>query len=69
MVLPLDAGSNTSSTDNINDRMYFGEKNDLKAYSAKTKNMQFKAYDGQRYGYTPGFDILLYRSISHMILK
>ena len=66
MLLPLDAVSNTSSTDNRNDRMNFGEQNDLtgcKAYSARTKNMQFRAYDGQRYGYTPGFDTLICRSI------
>jgi len=64
VLLPLDARSNTSSTDNTNDRMYFSEKNDLKVYSTRTKNMQFKAYGGQRYGYTPVFDILLCRSIS-----
>ena len=44
--------------------MNFNEQNDLKIYSARTKKMQFKAYDGQWYGYTPGSDILICRSIS-----
>ena len=43
--------------------MNFNEQKDLKIYSARTKNMQFKTYDGQQYGYTPGFDILICRSI------
>ena len=35
----------------------------LKLIQQEQKSMQFEAYDGQRYGHTPGFDILICMSI------
>ena len=51
---------------NIMNRMHIGEQKDLKAYSARTKNVQLKKYEGQHYSisYMSGSDMLNCRLIS-----